>query len=92
MRDKETLKDEIKYIINQIDEYSKNYFSGNFENCNEIFLSIIRSLVNVIEKFKFGQCFNENLSRVLGAFEKKDWVLLNDILVYEIRNELVTNV
>lgn len=91
MENKENLNSEIRNIINLINEYSKNYFNGDFENCNKIFLSIIRLLINIIEKVEFDKCFNENLSKTLEVFEKKDWVLLNDILVYDIRNELITS-
>lgn len=92
MRNKEILNNEIIYVINLIDEYSKNYYNGNFENCNNIFLSIIGPLIGIIEKIKFDEHFNESLSKILSVFEKKDWVLLNDVLIYDIRNELSRNV
>lgn len=91
MKNKEILTDEIKYIIELIDKYTKNYFNGDFENCNQNFLSLVQPLIRIIEKNEINEHFNEILSKTLSAFEKKDWVLLNDILVYSIRKELIIN-
>lgn len=77
--------------INNILEF---YRSGNELKANRMIIDVIDGLLWLTEAFTLTQdiqkekmdvsCMNEHLSEMLSAFENSDYVLLSDLLEYEV--------
>lgn len=70
----------------KIELYEQNYYCGDFISCDNIFQNIVTDLISYIENSNVSIINNEVLEKMLNAYEKKDWVVINDILQYEIYN------
>ena len=86
------MKNIIKELISYIDEINLKIYERD-SKVNDLLIEIIETLEiieknNMIKDDKVKKYFNESILNLLEALENSDYVLLNDILQYEIKNIL----
>lgn len=94
----ETLKDKIKEVIELIQVTTDSFYQQKDNHGYNTLNIMLGRLMNVIdelnqikEEIEFDKNqFNENLRETLNALENKDTVLLSDLLVYEVKEQLLS--
>lgn len=81
----------VEQIITEIDESVMTYYDYSFRIDNERCMVIIQKLISQIEQLFFylnrdmQQKLEKLLVKSLEAMDRKDYVLLRDILYYDLR-------
>lgn len=93
-----TLKDKIKEVVELIQITTDSFYQQKDNYAYNTLNIMLGKLMNAIDElnqnsqnieFDENQ-FNENLRETLKALEDKDTVLLSDLLVYEVKEQLLS--
>lgn len=92
------LKDKINEVIELIQVTTDSFYQQKENNAYNTLNIMLGKLMNVMDElnhinedidFDENQ-FNENLRETLKALEDKDTVLVSDLLVYEVKEQLIS--
>lgn len=66
-----------------IEEIQKNYFNDNIKKGTELLIKLVTDLET--KGYMADDNIKKNIIAILNAMENKDYLLINDILEYEVR-------